>query len=127
MSLQAYVDNSLLGTGKINEAAIYSIADNSVLGASSAFSVKPEEIQSLVKGFTDSGPLYSNGIHIGGTKYIAIKADDRSIYGKKGSEGFCAVKTKQALLIGHYPETVQPWEAANVVEQLADYLIGGEY
>lgn len=37
------------------------------------------------------------------------------------------VKTKQALLIGHYPENVQPGQAATTVEKLADYLIGVGY
>jgi profilin len=37
------------------------------------------------------------------------------------------VKTKQALLIGHYPEGVQPGQAAITVEKLADYLIGVGY
>ena len=37
------------------------------------------------------------------------------------------VKTKQAILVTHYPETIQPGEAAKVVEQLADYLIGVGY
>ena len=32
-----------------------------------------------------------------------------------------------AILVAHYPETVQPGVAANTVEQLADYLIGVGY
>ena len=37
------------------------------------------------------------------------------------------VKTKQALLIAHYPETVQPGAASLTVEKLGDYLIGLGY
>lgn len=37
------------------------------------------------------------------------------------------VKTTQAILVTHYPETAQPGSAANTVEQLADYLIGVGY
>lgn len=33
------------------------------------------------------------------------------------------VKTTQAILVTHYPETVQPGVAANTVEQLGDYLV----
>ena len=33
------------------------------------------------------------------------------------------VKTTQAILVAHYPETTQPGTAANIVERLADYLI----
>jgi profilin len=32
------------------------------------------------------------------------------------------VKTKQALLVAHYPETVQPGSATNTVEALGEYL-----
>lgn len=45
----------------------------------------------------------------------------------QGKEGICCVKTKQAILVAHYPETVQPGEAAKVAEALADYLIGVGY
>jgi len=37
------------------------------------------------------------------------------------------VKTTQAMLVAHYPETAQPGSATNVVETLADYLIGVGY
>lgn len=46
---------------------------------------------------------------------------------EKGKEGICITKTKQAILIAHYPETVQPGSAANTVEQLGDYLISVGY
>jgi profilin len=45
----------------------------------------------------------------------------------QGKEGLIIVKTKQALLVTHYPEHVQPGVAANTVEQLADYLISVGY
>ncbi|KAL7275809.1 profilin, required for normal timing of actin polymerization in response to thermal stress [Rhizina undulata] len=127
MSWQAYVDTSLIGTGKIDQAAIFSAGGDSVWAASSGISVQPDEIKFLIQGFSKGEILYEKGIHIGKLKYICIKADDRSIYGKKGKEGICCVKTKQAILVAHYPETVQPGEAAKVVEQLADYLIGVGY
>lgn len=37
------------------------------------------------------------------------------------------VKTKRALLIAHYPETVQPGAASLTVEKLGDYLISLGY
>lgn len=41
----------------------------------------------------------------------------------QGREGVVIVKTTQAILVTHYPESVQPGAAANTVEQLGDYLI----
>lgn len=48
-----------------------------------------------------------------------------SIY--QGKEGIISVKTKQAILVAHYPDTIQPGEAAKTVEQLADYLLSVGY
>jgi profilin len=45
----------------------------------------------------------------------------------QGREGVIIVKTNQAILVAHYPESVQPGPAANTVEQLADYLVGVGY
>lgn len=45
----------------------------------------------------------------------------------QGKEGIVIVKTHQAILVAHYPETVQPGQATNTVEQLGDYLIGVGY
>jgi len=45
----------------------------------------------------------------------------------QGKEGVVIVKTNMAILVAHYPETVQPGSAANTVEQLADYLVGVGY
>jgi len=60
-------------------------------------------------------------------KYLALKADSRSIYGKKGTAGVCTVKTGQCLIVGVYGEGIQPGSAANSVEKLADYLIENGY
>ena len=46
---------------------------------------------------------------------------------EQGKEGVMIVKTVQALLVAHYPETIQPGQAVTVVEKLADYLVGVGY
>jgi profilin len=56
-----------------------------------------------------------------------LKADDRSIYGKKGATGCVCVKTGKAVLIGVYNENTQPGQAATTVEKLGDYLIEQGY
>jgi len=127
MSWQAYVDTNLVGTKKISKAAIHGNADKSLWATTKGFSVATNEVDALLKAFKDPSGIRANGLHIGGVKYIALKCDDRSIYGKKGSGGVVCVKTKQAVLIGVYDESTQPGEAAKTVEALADYLIGVNY
>jgi len=130
MSWQAYVDTSLVGSGSVDKAAIFNSEGTSVWASSPNFTVTPSEMKEVVGSFKDNGEIkqvQSNGLHIGGERYIVIKADDRSLYGKKGKEGIVIVKTQQALLVTHYPEHVQPGTAANTVEQLGDYLISVGY
>ncbi|KAI3640767.1 hypothetical protein MIR68_001645 [Amoeboaphelidium protococcarum] len=122
MSWQAYVDQNLVGTQKVTKAAIHGL-DGTPWATSAGFSVKPDEVKNIVKAFSDASGIRASGLHVAGEKYIAIKTDDRSVYGKKGACGVCCVKTKQAVLIGVYDDKIQPGEAAKIVEALADYLI----
>ncbi|KAI9859965.1 MAG: profilin, required for normal timing of actin polymerization in response to thermal stress [Vezdaea acicularis] len=127
MSWQAYVDTSLLGTGQIDHAAIFSADGHNVWAISPSFPVEASETKNLVAGFTKPETIIEGGFHVAKVKYITLRADDRSIYGKQGKEGVICVKTKQCILIAHYPDTVQPGAATNIVEQLADYLIKQGY
>eukprot|EP00158_Paraphelidium_tribonemae_P001773 Partr_v1_DN24792_c0_g1_i1_m37177 putative Binds to actin and affects the structure of the cytoskeleton. At high concentrations, profilin prevents the polymerization of actin, whereas it enhances it at low concentrations (By len=126
MSWQSYVDTNLVGTQKVQKAAIHGL-DGNVWATSAGLKFTPQEVQKLISGFKDAGPLRASGLHMAGVKYIVLRADDRSIYGKQGSGGIICVKTKAAVLIALYTEAVQPGEATKVVEQLADYLISVNY
>ncbi|AJU10143.1 Pfy1p [Saccharomyces cerevisiae YJM1463] len=126
MSWQAYTDN-LIGTGKVDKAVIYSRAGDAVWATSGGLSLQPNEIGEIVQGFDNPAVLQSNGLHIQGQKFMLLRADDRSIYGRHDAEGVVCVRTKQTVIIAHYPPTVQAGEATKIVEQLADYLIGVQY
>lgn len=71
--------------------------------------------------------MQSTGLHLQGQKFMLIRADDRSIYGRHDAEGVICVRTKQTILVTHYPAGVQAGEATKIVEQLADYLISVSY
>lgn len=80
--------NSLVGTGNVDRAAIFNNEGNSVWATSAGFTVSPTEMQEVVAAYKDSGDVkqvQSTGLHIAGERFIVIKADDRSIYGKKVS------------------------------------------
>ncbi|CAB4436427.1 unnamed protein product [Rhizophagus irregularis] len=95
MSWQAYVDNQLLGTGKIAQAAIYG-HNGSLWATSPGFSLSPEEIKTLVDAFDNAEKIQSNGIYANGVKYFALSHDEKNIHGKKGLDGVVAEKTAQA-------------------------------
>ncbi|EMC93045.1 hypothetical protein BAUCODRAFT_151416 [Baudoinia panamericana UAMH 10762] len=118
----------LVGTGSVDRAAIFSADGTSAWATSPKFNIQPKEMQEIVAAYRDPGKdgvkqVQSTGLHVAGERFVVLKADERSIYGKKGREGIVIVKTKQALLVAHYPESVQPGTAANTVETLGDYLI----
>ena len=125
-SWQPYVDNNLIGTGKLFQALIASSSDGTIWAGSSPLisSVNQAELKGLIGGFSDASAIRSEGLVIGGKKYILIsQGEGRSLYGRKGDEGIIAVKTKQTVLVGLYSSGMPAGEAVKVVEGLADYLI----
>jgi profilin len=157
------------------------VHSTSLLIYAASSQLSPQELREIVTAFNDTNDpkaVQASGLHLAGEKYFVIKADEKSLYGKKvrsplsltptlslppnpmishslpslsmssnanqiptltllvfffnilfnqGKEGAVIVKTKQALLITHYPETVQPGQAATTVEKLGDYLITQSY
>lgn len=48
--------------------------------------VSPQEMAEVVSAFKDTSDVkkvQSTGLHVAGEKFIVLKADDRSLYGKK--------------------------------------------
>lgn len=126
MSWQGYVDNNLVGTGKVSQAAIIGLKGG-VWATAAGFNVAPNEQQAIIGGFNDPSALQASGIYASGKKYLTLQANPRSIYGKAGADGICLVKTNQAVLIATYSSPLLPGDANKVVEGLADYLISVGY
>ena len=80
-----------MGTGNVDKAAIFNSEGNSVWATSSGFNVSPQEMQEVVAAYKDKGSeagvkqVQSTGLHVAGERFVVLKADDRSIYGKKVS------------------------------------------
>ncbi|KAG5634794.1 hypothetical protein H0H81_000762, partial [Sphagnurus paluster] len=118
-----YVDDELMASGQLSNAAILSASDGGTLAHNQGWTLRPGEGAGLVALYRNPADAFAKGITVGGIKYMAIKADSRSIYGKKGATGVVLVKTNQAILIGCYNDRQQPGNAAFQVEKLADFLI----
>jgi len=118
----------MVGSGHVDKGAIYSIAGDSKWAGSTGFELSPAEIQEVITGLSGKlDKLYAEGLHVAGEKYVLNKAEDRSLYGRKGREGIVIVKTKMAILIAHYKDGMVAGNTATTVEQLADYLIKTGY
>ncbi|BGP57670.1 profilin, required for normal timing of actin polymerization in response to thermal stress [Rhodotorula sphaerocarpa] len=131
MSWQAYVDTNLVGTGKISRAAILG-QQGGVWASSAGYTLSTEEQANLCKIHNDPAAAQANGIHAAGQKFLCIRADDRSVYGKKQArtslppleeiagaltaDGIIVVKTKQAILVAEYGHPTQPGEATKITE-----------
>lgn len=77
-----------MGSGHVDKAAIFGSDGTSAWAASPGFQLKPAEMSEVVKSFQDKSEpksVMSNGFHIAGKKYMTLKADDRSLYGKQVS------------------------------------------
>lgn len=82
MSWQAYVDTNLVGTGHVAKAAILGL-DGSKWAASAGFNVTADEGKKIVAALKDASAIRANGLYVAGVKYLALKCDDRSVYGKQ--------------------------------------------
>jgi len=125
MSWQSYVDDQLIAAG-FHQAAIIGL-DGNPWAVSPGFGLKAGEGAKLAGQFKNPPDVFASGININGVRYMGIKGDERSLYGKKGAGGIVNVKTGQAIIIGIYNESLQPGNAANVAEKLADYLLENGY
>ena len=76
------MDNHLVGTGNCSKAVIIGL-DGTTWASTQGFVVKPDEAKRLIASFKDAAPIYTCGLNLGGTMHMTIKADGRSIYGKK--------------------------------------------
>ncbi|KAF2425343.1 Profilin/allergen [Tothia fuscella] len=127
MSWQAYIDSSLVGSGDVDSAAIFSVDGKDSWAHSPDFKIDPAEMKVILDGFTNPDKLWGEGFKVNGVKYTTIKVEDGSIYGKQGKTGMIIVKTVQALLLAHHPDTVVTGNCANTVEKLGEYLRGVGY
>ncbi|KAL5483590.1 PFY1 [Sanghuangporus weigelae] len=126
MSWQAYVDDNLVGTGRISKAAILGL-QGGVWAASAGYNLTADEQKAAINAFTNPSETQAHGIKLAGQKFFTLQATDQHVYGKKGADGCVLVKTNQAVLVTEYAAPVQAGEATTVVEKLADYLKSVNY
>ncbi|KAJ5272886.1 hypothetical protein N7478_008011 [Penicillium angulare] len=119
---QGYVDSSLMGSGQFDKAGILAADFSGLEAQSPGFQLSQEDINSLAAAFTSDATAFANGFSIGGEKFVTIRADARSLYGKKGKEGAIVVRASACTMIAHHGENVQTTNAATVVEKLVDYI-----
>jgi len=126
MSWQSYVDDQLLATKMVSQAAICG-HDGNIWATSTGFAVTAAELKHLSTNFGNMDVLPMSGLTLAGTKYMFLSANDRVMRGKKGTSGVHIMKTVQAIIVSVYAEPIVPEQCANTTEKLGEYLISVGY
>merc|ERR1711874_579278 len=126
MSWQSYVDDQLLATKEVSQAAICG-HDGNIWATSAGFAVTPAELEHISTNFGNLDVLPMSGLTVAGTRYMFLSATDKVMRGKKGSSGVHVMKTTQAIIVSVYHEPILPQQCANATEKLGEYLIGVGY
>lgn len=127
MSWKDYVDKQLIASGFISQAAIISKNGSSVWAKTPSFNLSAAELQLFSVEYAKKDFFQTNGITLGGTKYIFLSGNDRVLRAKKNKAGLHCMMTEQAIIVCTYEEPTTPQQAANVVEKLGEYLISCSY
>ena len=122
MSWQSYVDDQLLATKMVSQAAICG-HDGNVWATSGGFAVSAGELKHIATNFGNMSVMPMSGITVAGTKFMFLSANDRVMRGKKGTSGVHIMKTVQAIIVSVYNEPILAEQCANVTEKLGEYLI----
>jgi len=118
MSWGEYITN-LQGQGL--KQAVIAGQDGSWIQSSDA-AIQQADVKKFMANFGKTEVLAMSGIQLGPTKYMYISGDDSICRGKKGHGGMHASKSNTTVVIGIYDESMQPQQAATIVEKMSQYL-----
>ncbi|OBS29611.1 hypothetical protein FPOA_03547 [Fusarium poae] len=125
MDWQSLIDQQLIGSGRVSQAAI--LSPDGVYTSGSDFQLTFEEHRAIEIAFENLDAVKANGLRMNGEKYFTLQANPRTIDLKKRADGGIVVKTPQLYLIAIYQAPLQHAETSPVVENLGDYLISQGY
>ncbi|NUW46854.1 profilin [Nonomuraea rhodomycinica] len=128
---QRYVDDNLIGSGKVDRAAITRL-DGEILAASEGYKLSAAEQSQLSKecrAVFSGGEGQVGGLVLAGTKFFTIGRDERSLFLRSDLKhaGAIVAQTNQCIIVAEYDFPLQVTEVVPVVESLADELINAAY
>lgn len=130
---QRYVDDNLIGSGKVDRAAILRL-DGEILAASEGYELSAAEQSQLSKACRTAfggGEDQVGGLKLAGNTFFTVGRDERSLFLKATHDinydprhaGAIVVQTKQCIIVAEYDGPTQIQESIPVVESLAGELI----
>ena len=120
-SWQTYVDATLLGSGFVSQAAIFTVERVVRLASSKHFEVSPGEVKSILRGFTEPEYLIGNKIILNQKKYVMVKGNSECLIGKCHGGGCVVQKCPDVLVIATF-ESIHGTSCLSLMNKLTDYL-----
>jgi profilin len=121
-SWQNYIENNLIGSGSITDAAILQL-DGVTLAASKDFVISSEDARFILDGMKDSSLFYKRGVVINGVRHIFRSGSANIVRAEKETRGVYIYKTDKLLIVCTYDMPIKPTHAASAVNLLASSLV----
>ncbi|KFP77858.1 Profilin-4 [Apaloderma vittatum] len=118
--LQALLNDSLIRTKHVENAALIDIREKKVCASTFGFNVPPENALSLI--YVNLLQVRRGGLDFKQKYYKCVRADEHSICLQNVYVGFIVVKTKTFILVASYKVGMYPSVCVEAVEKLADYF-----
>ena len=116
----------MLGSGFVNEAAIYYISEEVgpvKVSGTRDFDMSVEEIDHALEGVLYPDVVYKQGLSVAGKQYKVVLADGHhGILAKQGLDGCTVCRTFRLLIVATHCETVQPSDCNHIVMSLGDFF-----
>ncbi|NXO55087.1 PROF4 protein, partial [Aramus guarauna] len=117
--LQDLLNDSLIRTKHVENAAIINIKERKVCASTFGFNVSPENALNLIDTFYKNLlQVRRGGLHFKKKYYKCVRADEHSIYLQNVYGGLIVVKTKTFILIASYRVDMYPSVCVEAVEKL---------
>ncbi|NWZ23290.1 PROF4 protein, partial [Asarcornis scutulata] len=117
--LQALLNDGLIRTKHVENAAIININERKVCASTIGFYVPPENAINLIYSFYNNlTQVRREGLYFKQKHYKCVRADEYSIYLKNPDGGLIAVKTNAFILIATYKVGMYPSVCVEAVEKL---------
>ncbi|XP_078502888.1 profilin-4 [Lissotriton helveticus] len=120
--LQTLLNETLIQTKHVENAAILNIKDAKVAASTAGFNVSPQLSHILIDAFKNPSLTRKEGLYFQDVGYKCVRADEYSIYAKNGDQGLIVVKTNTYILVATYREGMFPSLCVETVEKLGDYF-----
>nr|XP_009684639.1 PREDICTED: quinone oxidoreductase PIG3 isoform X1 [Struthio camelus australis] len=121
--LQALLNDSLIRTKHVENAAVINIGEGNVCASTFGFNVPQENALNLIHAFYKNLlQVRREGLYFKEKYYRCVRADEHSIYLQNPDGGLIVVKTNTFILVATYRTGMYPSVCVEAVEKLEKML-----